>query len=232
MEKQDLLLLHGALGAQSQFQNLIPLLEEHFEIYTLDFSGHGEKAARNDFGIITFANEVLYELAKWHIDKINIFGYSMGGYVATYLAMNSDRVIKAFTLGTKFLWTPEYAEKETKKLDLIKIMEKVPAFADELKQRHKQLSREEILAKTSRMMLDLGNNNLLSLESLKQVNAEICVGIGDSDNTVNIDESVSVYHAIPRSRMCVLPNTLHPFEKINPILLTESLKQFFNQGNP
>ena len=228
MEKQDLLLLHGALGSQSQFQNLIPLLEEHFEIYTLDFSGHGEKSARNDFGIITFANEVLYELAKWHIDKINIFGYSMGGYVATYLALNSDRVIKAFTLGTKFLWTPEYAEKEIQKLDPVKIQEKVPAFAEELKLRHKQLPWEQMLEKTGKMMQDLGTNNLLSLESLKQVNAEICVGIGDSDNTVGIDESVSVYHAIPRSGMCVLPNTLHPLEKVNPILLSESLKQFFN----
>jgi pimeloyl-ACP methyl ester carboxylesterase len=227
VEKQDLLLLHGALGSQSQFQNLIPLLEEHFEIYTLDFSGHGDMPVGNDFGIITFANEVLYELAKWHIDKINIFGYSMGGYVATYLALNSDRVIKAFTLGTKFLWTPEYAEKETRKLDPAKIIEKVPSFAEEVRQRHKHLSFEDILSKTSRMMLDLGSNNLLSLDSFKNVNAEICVGIGDSDNTVGIDESVSVYHAIPRSKMCVLPNTLHPFEKVNPILLTESLKQFF-----
>jgi len=207
----------------------MPLLEEHFEIYTLDFSGHGDMPVGNDFGIITFANEVLYELAKWHIDKINIFGYSMGGYVATYLALNSDRVLKAFTLGTKFLWTQEYAEKEARKLDPIKIMDKVPAFADELKQRHKQLPWEQMLAKTSRMMQDLGNNNLLSLENLKQVNAEICVGIGDSDNTVDMDESVSVYHAIPRSKMCVMPNTLHPFEKVNPVLLAESLKQYFKQ---
>ena len=33
MEKQDLLLLHGALGSKDQFQSLIPLLEVDFEIY-------------------------------------------------------------------------------------------------------------------------------------------------------------------------------------------------------
>ncbi len=227
MEKQDLLLLHGALGAKSQFQNLIPFLEEHFEIYTLDFSAHGEKPPGNDFGIITFANEVLYELAKWDIGKINIFGYSMGGYVATYLALNTDRVMNAFTLGTKFLWTEEYASKETRKLDPEKILQKVPAYAEELKSRHKHLDWKEMLEKTGQVMLELGSNNLLGLDNLKKVNAKLCVGIGDSDNIVSIDEGVSVYHAIPGAKLCVLPNTLHPFEKVNLTLLAEAMKQFF-----
>src|ERR1017187_3684255 len=154
MEKQDLLLLHGALGSKSQFQNLIPLLETDFEIYTLDFSGHGDMPPQNEFGIITFANEVLDELAKWDIDKINVFGYSMGGYVATYLALNSNRILKGFTLGTRFLWTPEYAEKETGKLDPDKILEKVPAYAEELMMRHKAMDWEILLDKTKQMMLD------------------------------------------------------------------------------
>jgi len=219
--------LHGALGSQSQFQNLIPLLEEHFEIYTLDFSGHGDMPPANDFGIITFANEVLYELAKWHIDKINIFGYSMGGYVATYLALNSDRVIKAFALGTKFLWTPEYAANETRKLNADKILEKVPAYAEELKTRHKQQDWRDLLNKTGQMMHELGAGNLLTIENLRQVKPEICIGVGDMDNTVGIDETVSVFHALPNSKLCVLPNTLHPFEKVNQVLLAENIRQFF-----
>lgn len=227
MEKQDLLLLHGALGSKSQFQSLIPLLEEHFEIYTLDFSGHGEMAVGNDFGIITFANEVLYELAKWHIDKINIFGYSMGGYVATYLALHSDRVLKAFTLGTKFLWTPEYAGDETRKLDADKILLKVPAFAEELKIRHQKHDWKHLLDRTSTMMRELGDNNLMTLEALKEVKSEICIGLGDMDNTVGIDETAAVYHAIPASKLSVMPNTQHPFEKVNPALLAENIRQFF-----
>jgi pimeloyl-ACP methyl ester carboxylesterase len=227
MEKPDLLFLHGALGAKSQFNPLIPLLENHFEIYTMDFSGHGDGHAVDEFGIIRFANEVLDELARWDIDKINIFGYSMGGYVAAYLALFTNRVQKGFTLGTKFLWTGEYAEKEVLKLNPDKILEKVPAFADELQARHKNTEWKEMLEKTKNMMLDLGRFNLLPLDMLSGIQTRFCIGLGDMDNTVGIDETVSVHHAIPYSNLCIFPQTHHPLEKVNPVILSEALKLFF-----
>jgi esterase/lipase len=227
MEKQDLLLLHGALGSQTQFQNLIPLLEADFEVYTLDFSSHGEMPPENEFGIITFANEVLDELIRWDIDKINVFGYSMGGYVAMYLALHTNRINKAFTLGTKFLWTEEYVDKESQKLNPDKILEKVPAFAAELQVRHRQVDWKHMLEKTSNMMAELGRNSLLSEDILKEINAEICVGMGDSDNTVKVEEAMAVYKALAHAKLCILPNTQHPFEKVNMTLLAEAIKQYF-----
>lgn len=227
MEKQDLLLLHGALGSRSQFQGLIPLLEPDFEIYTLDFSGHGDMPPQTEFGIITFANEVLDELARWDIDKINVFGYSMGGYIACYLALNSTRIIKAFTLGTKFLWTPEYAAFETRKLNPEKILEKVPAYAEELRLRHRSLDWQLLLEKTSRMMTDLGYFNLLTADRIAEIEKQICIGLGELDNTVDIDETIAVYKSMPNGRLCVLPNTTHPLEKVNPVLLAQAIRQHF-----
>ena len=42
MEK--VLLLHGALGCQTNFNNLKTALAEHYEVYCLDFYGHGTEA--------------------------------------------------------------------------------------------------------------------------------------------------------------------------------------------
>jgi esterase/lipase len=227
MEKQDLLLLHGALGSKDQFQNLIPLLEVDFEIYTLDFSGHGTTKPETEFGIITFANEVLDELIKWDIHKINVFGYSMGGYIATFLALHTNRINKAFTLGTKFLWTTEYADKETSKLDPEKILKKVPAFAEELKAKHLHLDWKILLEKTKQMMQDLGRFNVLPINELCNIDTPICVGIGDKDNTVSVEEAYNVYSVLQNSDLCVLPNTVHPLEKVNTLLLAEAIKQYF-----
>jgi NDP-sugar pyrophosphorylase family protein len=41
MSKDSLLLLHGALGASSQFAPLTPLLEDRFEVHTARFRRHG-----------------------------------------------------------------------------------------------------------------------------------------------------------------------------------------------
>jgi pimeloyl-ACP methyl ester carboxylesterase len=227
MEKQDLLLLHGALGSKSQFQPLAEMLEDDFEIYTMDFSSHGNTHPATEFGIITFANEVLDELALWDIDKINIFGYSMGGYVAAYLALFTNRINKAYTLGTKFLWTYDYAEHEVRKLNPEKILEKVPAYAEELKSRHPETDWTDLLAKTKTMMLDLGRFNLLSLDMIRGIKSEFCVGVGDLDNTVSVDETVSVYHALPKGKLSILPNTKHPLEQVDNTLLAASIRQFF-----
>jgi len=230
MEKQDLLLLHGALGSKSQFQSLIPLLELDFEIYTLDFSSHGDMPAENEFGIITFANEVLDELIKWDIDRINIFGYSMGGYVASYLALHTNRINKAFTLGTKFLWTTEYAEKETLKLNPDKIMEKVPAYAEELQARHPHMDWKILLEKTRQMMLELGRTNLLPEDMMHEIQTEICIGLGDRDNTVKVEEAVSVFRSLTNAKLCILPDTPHPLDKVNTTMLADVIKHYFREG--
>jgi pimeloyl-ACP methyl ester carboxylesterase len=93
MSEPNLLLLHGALGASSQFAQLIPLLDDDFELHTLDFEGHGGRKfafgsseispmPRRPFSMEGFVKNVLDYLERQSIDQTHIFGYSMGGYVA------------------------------------------------------------------------------------------------------------------------------------------------------
>src|SRR4029077_13449669 len=101
---QHLLVLHGAIGAKDQLQPLAEKLRSHYIVHTLNFSGHGGETIPATFSIEGFANDVLHYLKQNNIDKINIFGYSMGGYVALYLAKHyPEKVNKAATLATKFL---------------------------------------------------------------------------------------------------------------------------------
>ena len=81
-----LLLLHGALGASDQ---LIPLENKLKHIRTtlrFDFSGHAGKEFEKNFGIEQFAEDVINFLDEQNIETVDIFGYSMGGYVALWLA--------------------------------------------------------------------------------------------------------------------------------------------------
>ena len=134
-----LLLLHGALGSKAQFKPLEDRLKSSFELFTLNFSGHGGKELPDKpFSIEMFAGDILRWLDDNNISRVNFFGYSMGGYAGLYLAKHMpQRIGRIFTLGTKFEWTEESALREVKMLDAGKIMEKVPKFAEDLKARHK-----------------------------------------------------------------------------------------------
>jgi|TARA_R110000782_G_scaffold1119_1_gene4043 pimeloyl-ACP methyl ester carboxylesterase len=134
---KNLLILHGAIGSKSQFNSLASLLNNQFNIHLLNFSGHGGEAFKENFNIPQFADDVLVYLEQQKVESIDIFGYSMGGYVALYLAKNHpEKVNKIITLGTKLSWTPDIAAKETKMLVAEKMEEKIPAFAEILKTRH------------------------------------------------------------------------------------------------
>jgi pimeloyl-ACP methyl ester carboxylesterase len=54
----------------------------------LIFQGHGSDTTNGDFSIERFANDTLDFLDQHQIDSVNIFGYSMGGYVALKLQKN------------------------------------------------------------------------------------------------------------------------------------------------
>ncbi|MBK8413500.1 MAG: alpha/beta hydrolase [Bacteroidetes bacterium] len=85
--KKNLLLLHGALADRTQFNELIPLLENEFSVHTISLPGHGKEPLGNyQFSIESFASYVLEYIQFHSLSLPLVFGYSMGGYVGLFLA--------------------------------------------------------------------------------------------------------------------------------------------------
>ncbi len=224
-----LLLLHGAIGAQDQFAPLEEKLQRRFIVHSLNFSGHGGAPHYGDFSIAGFAGDVLRYLSANDIATIDIFGYSMGGYVALYLAKHHpEKVGKVFTLATKFDWSPEIAAREIKMLDADKIAEKIPAFAKLLEMRHRSSDWKVVLKKTADMMVAMGSDNPLRLDDFQNIGHNVRIGIGDRDAMVTFDETLAVYRALPNADFIVLPDTPHPLEKVSLDRLAHEIETFFS----
>ncbi|MEO6904286.1 MAG: alpha/beta hydrolase [Bacteroidia bacterium] len=226
---ENLLLLHGAIGSKKQLATLEQHLKNHFKVHTLNFNGHGELPFTEIYSIEQFSNDVLNYLNENNIAQISIFGYSMGGYVALYFAKHfPERVNKIITLATKFLWTTAIAEKEIKLLNVSKITEKLPAFAESLRKLHQPNDWEVVLQKTASMMLLLGANNCLHLTDYKKIITPNLIMIGDKDSMVSLEESMEVYRHLKNANLAVLSNTIHPIEKVNTERLALEIKLFLN----
>lgn len=225
---QQLLILHGAIGASDQFKPLQEKLNKDFKTLTLNFSGHGGMPFPEDhFSIRIFAEEVLSYLNVNGIKQIDIFGYSMGGYVAMFLAKHHpDRVGKIVTLASKFHWDEATAAKEVKMIDANKIIEKVPAFAAALEKRHQPNDWKELLIRTQHMLHSLGKNNTLKPEDYERIENPSLILLGDKDNMITLEETVRIYKALPNAQMGMLPATKHPIEQANIGCLVFMLKQF------
>jgi pimeloyl-ACP methyl ester carboxylesterase len=227
----SLLILHGALGSSNQLLPLSNILKKDFNVYTLDFSGHGKKSnIDEDLSIELFVNDIQEFLSKENITTpINIFGYSMGGYVALLLAsLYPEAVNKIFTLATKFDWNEESSVKESKMLDAEKILDKVPHYAQMLSDRHGKDFWKNTCIKTAQLMLSLGKNPVLKDNILESITCECIISVGALDKMVSMDETKLVADKIKNAQFKLFENLEHPFEKIDYTLLREELIRFYN----
>jgi esterase/lipase len=225
---KELLLLHGALGSKEQFGALEETLGGKFKTHSLNFSGHGRRPSHHHaFTIQNFTHEVLDWMNENYIKTIDIFGYSMGGYVALWLArFYPDRVGKIFTLGTKLKWNTEEAEKEMKMLNSEKVVEKVPAFAQALADLHGEHEWKSVMSKTGMLMRDLAHTHLTEQDFIK-IEHNILLGLGAKDTMVSLEETEYAHRLLKNSEFKVYENVPHPIEQVPVVLLQKEIERFF-----
>ncbi|UKN03677.1 alpha/beta hydrolase [Paracrocinitomix mangrovi] len=223
--KKDLILLHGALGAAKEFERFVLDLSEHFNVYSFDFSGHGNNDSTEKFSMSLFAENLKDFIIANELDRPQIFGYSMGGYVAYTLAIKEpDLLGDIMSLGTKLKWDVLTAKAETKKLNPQIIEEKVPKFAQYLDSLH--LDWKQNMLKTVDLMIDLGNGAALELSDFSKVQNKCFIGLGDHDEMVSCRETNEVHDALPNSHYYSLINTRHPLNQIDKDLLVNQIIEF------
>jgi pimeloyl-ACP methyl ester carboxylesterase len=225
---QHILLLHGALGSKDQLLPLSDALENKYQVHSFNFSGHGGRPfSPKAFSIELFSYEITEYMRENDISQAAIFGYSMGGYAAMYLARyHPDKISKLITLATKYYWDQATADKEIKMLDAATIQEKLPDFAAQLQQRHAPNDWKEVLEKTKEMLIRLSMRNTIQLGEYGFITTSSLIMLGDKDKMVTLDETIAVYKKLPKAQLAVLPGTPHPLEQVNIALLADYIQRF------
>lgn len=228
---QHLLLLHGALGAKDQLAPLEVALQNEYTVHTLNFTGHGgEPIPEVPFSIPLFAQNVLQYLAAQQLEKVAVFGYSMGGYVGMYLARHHAAAItKLVTLGTKFFWDEGIADRQQKMFNVAVIEEKAPELAVQMQHRHAPQDWKLVVQRTASMLTDMGNDNPLKEADYALIQTPTLLIQGDRDKMIPAEEILQVYRQLPTAQCCLLPATPHPFEQVNVPQLLNIVRPFLGE---
>lgn len=225
---KTIILLHGALGSKDDLQQLQQSLEGYYHVHAINFPGHGGDESKQAFSIPAFADFVNEYMSHQQISSASFFGYSMGGYVAFYLAkLHPEKVENIVTLGTKFHWDNETAAREIKMLQPELIEQKIPAFAKALQEKHAPADWKEMMQSTADMMKSLGAKNSLQAEDYKSISQPSLLLLGDRDKMVSLEETVAVYKALPQGQLAILPDTVHALDKVDNDLLLFYTGRFF-----
>lgn len=86
--KPALVMLHGFLGSQHDWDTLLSELLPHFYCICIDLPGHGQSPAlaAGTSGFERVANEIQTTLNHLAIERYHLLGYSLGGRIALHVA--------------------------------------------------------------------------------------------------------------------------------------------------
>ncbi len=225
--KETIILLHGALGAAEQMKDIANNLND-YNVYCLDFSGHGSKAGE-PFTISSLVEDLNEFLHENKLDQCHVFGYSMGGYVAlAHETKYPGKVKTILTLGTKFNWSQEAVLKETAMLQVDLMKEKIPEFCALLEHRH-GTKWTEVVEHTSLMMQRLSANPILNKKNLSAIASKVVLGLGEKDRMVTLEETEWIKLQITGAVIDILPNTKHPIEQIDTNELSNWVRKWLSK---
>jgi pimeloyl-ACP methyl ester carboxylesterase len=74
------------------------------------------------------------------------------------------------------------------------------------------------------MMHAFASNPPLAAEDFAAIQHPVTIATGDRDSTATVEDALSYFRMLPNGRLCVLPFTGHPFEKMNLELLAAILQ--------
>lgn len=226
---RNLILLHGALGHSDSFIPYEEWLASHFRVHKITFEGHGEAPIPDAALSIEMYTEQLHQYIHLHnLQQADIFGYSMGGYIALWYSIRYPGVLTSIlTLATKLNWTEEGALKESRLLIPETIKAKVPKYADQLAAIHGEDKWGKLVQGIAGLMVQLGKKPLLYEENLKLIDIPVQLMTGDKDKMTSVSETCTAAALIPNAYLAILPDTGHPFEQVRPALLTSLMKDFW-----
>ncbi|PKR80423.1 hypothetical protein CW751_10165 [Brumimicrobium salinarum] len=228
MEK--LVVIHGALGSQKEFDAIIPSLNKNIEVIPYEIPHHGNKKDSDvDFEMSALVVDFIDFMEKF--GPASIYGFSLGGYIALAAAQVNAKNIKGIiTQGTKLDWTPESAKKETAGLNIDFLSTKVKGFYEYLLDLHGEYL-SELLHKTTSFMTTLGANPLLTPESVKQISVPVSMTRGGRDKMVSKEETLLICENIKNSRYFEVPHMIHPLGFIKPKHISRHITIQLNSFN-
>lgn len=217
-----IVIVHGALGSRHQFEPLLQRLGA--DAAFVELPGHGTTSDVDAPWSIELFADVLAEAIERIGAPARIFGYSMGGYIAMYLAMHRPHLVRRIlTLGTKLSWSADFAAHEVRRLQPDSITTKVPAYAEDLMRRHGNDRWVAVLDRTAALMTGLGARPLLTPARVGAIPIPVRLCIGDRDRMVSVEETQTIGRAIPGADVVVMPDTQHPIERVDLDALMEQI---------
>lgn len=224
-----LLLLHGAAGCTLlETAALLRRLEPYYRVLAVDFSGHGASEDGSAFSVDVFADNARAVLDYADIGRTDVFGFSMGGYVALHLAHRyPDRVRRLAVHGTAIEWGEARVEAMHRRLNADAIEARHPQRAEQLAALH--TNWKHLFRRMQAFVAELPDRSPRMVEAASTLGHPTLVSAVDQDDLFPLDAPLGLHGVLPHSRLALLPGRRHALQNVNLDTLAPVLRQHIDR---
>jgi len=251
--KPLVLALHGVGGHAEAYSRNFGPHGEHFWFVAIDMLGHGwTDQPAIDYQVKDYAGHVLAVLRALGRDRAMLTGESLGGWVATYLAVHHPHVVEKLVLNTAGGWTahPEVMER-LKRLSneaasdptWAHIRTRLEFFmcdksmvSDDLIETRRAIYAQPGFGETMKRIMclqemDIRRTNMVSEEQYRSITTPTLVVWTSHDPTATPAEGAQIADMIPGSKYMVMNNCgLWPQFEDAPLFNRAHLAFLLGQG--
>ncbi len=204
-------LLHGALGSEADLAPLQQALGTLVPVIALNLSGHGGRPLPTRLSMVEWAADVLTQLDTLGVRRAAFAGYSLGGYLALYLARHHpERVVGVMTLATKVVFDERTGRTLAHLADPLRVASRAPELSTHFAQVHAPQDWTCVAQANRQLFLDLAESPALTDDDLRAIRCPALVVSGAQDQIVSAQETERLAHLLTDGRLLLFRGQAHP----------------------
>jgi pimeloyl-ACP methyl ester carboxylesterase len=228
--KPALVILHGVSGSGTEMAPLARPLSAWFDVCAPNLLGHGGRPVPDGYTLEEMADDLVRWLDREGIGRFYVLGYSLGGYLALYLARHHPERVRGIAgIVVKHVFDEASVAHITYLADPERLARPGNPRKDELIAVHGEENWINVTNNTARLFQGFGGEAPLSDEDLRAIEAPVLLLSGDRDPLVPEAHSRRLAELLPNARLGLFPGAAHPL-KVVPILdATRAIKGFIDE---
>ncbi len=229
-----LLLLPSSAGRCMEYREIIPLLADAFHCLAIDYPGFGRSdPAKKIEGSLDLARFVRLWMSEVGLSQVHLAGFSMGGWVALYMAMlcpkNIAKLILIATSAGTISEAPILNPSGMNKREILRTFYFRPEVRERMAREAVSLEeKEEILRSSHALMKLIAHGKLVPQlsEELYKIRMPTLIIGAKEDQAIPMIYQERLSQSILGSRLVVFPETGHAIVAERPVELAREIRAF------
>lgn len=221
----DLVMLHGARGAATLLRPLGEAVASGHQVIILNLLGHGGRPLPERFSLAALGADVLAQMDAHGLGRVHLFGYSLGGTLALWLACHHpERFIGWCALAPKVRFDARTVSHFTHLSSLARI-ERPGSPQPELQTRlHPGQDWRMLAERLAEMYRRFGKQAELIESDLEAMRRPGLLISASEDPLLSGEEFLALHRLIPNSQALSFSGSAHPLEALPQPQLVAALR--------